>query len=595
MLGKRSAQWGLFEADTLYGEFVGKRTFYGYLASQRRELFRDEDFAQLYCPNNGRPSVPPSLLATALVLQAYDGVSDDEATRRAAFDLQWKVALSVELDVRPFAKSTLQEFRAQLIVHDQTRAIFQRSLEVAKRRGVWKKGHAPQERQQMKLALDTTHILGRGAVKDSYNLLADGIVQVLHVLAKLGPFEVMDLAEELGCVRYVHGSSLKGQADVDWTDPRARQRFLAEIVADADRLLELVRVTRRGLAAGGPHEAELVAAAGVLARILAQDIERREENGPSLKQGVAPDRLISVHDPEMRHGRKSSSHRFNGHKAQVGVDTDSQLITAVEVLPGNAADADRALEVVEASEAATDCEVVEVIGDCAYGAGSTRAEFAETGRTLVAKVPDIHNQALFTKTAFEIDLKAGTCTCPNKHTTRDLRPTKGGGGTFVFATETCAACPLRSQCTRSQGGRTVQLHPQEALLQQARELQASPAFDEARRRRQVVEHRIARLVQLGIRQGRYFGRTKTLFQLCLAAAVANLTLLAATSDTLSVSDSDALGWSLMLLAFILSCNSLLLSLRLAALVIRYSAHLDQLIHPMVSIVRPLTPPSRPGF
>jgi Transposase DDE domain len=302
-----------------------------------------------------------------------------------------------------------------------------------------------------------------------------------------------------------------------------------------------------------------------------------------------------VHDPEMRHGRKSSSHRFNGHKAQVAVDTDSQLITAVEVLPGNAADADRALEVVQASEAATDGEVVEVIGDCAYGAGSTRAEFAETGRTLVAKVPEIHNQAFFTKTAFEIDLQAGTCTCPNQHTTRDLRPAKGGGGTFVFATEVCAACPLRSQCTRSQGGRTVQLHPQEALLQQARELQASPVFDEARRRRQVVEHRIARLVQLGIRQARYFGRTKTLFQLCLAAAVANLTLLAATSVASSVSGLETLGWPLVILTALLSLSSLLLGFALAALVIHHSAHLDQLMPPTVPILRPLTPPSRPGF
>jgi len=67
--------------------------------------------------------VPPSLLATALVLQAYDDVSDEEATRRAAFDLQWKVPLGIELVERPFAKSTLQEFRAQLIVHEQTRAI----------------------------------------------------------------------------------------------------------------------------------------------------------------------------------------------------------------------------------------------------------------------------------------------------------------------------------------------------------------------------------------------------------------------------------------------------------------------------------------
>src|SRR5438128_2485413 len=570
MLGKRSAQLGLFEADTLYGDFVGRRTFYGYLASERGELFDDADFAKLYCPNNGRPSVPPSLLATALVLQAYDGVSDEEATRRAAFDLQWKVALGVELVERPFAKSTLQEFRAQLILHEQTRAIFQRSLEVAKRRGVWKKGHPPHERQHMKLALDTTHILGRGAVKDSYNLLADGIVQVLRMLAKLGPFELMDVAEEVGCTRYVCGPSLKGQADVDWTNPLARQRFLAEIVADADQLLELVRGTRAGLVDNSAQDKELVAAAEVLARILGQDIER-DENGPRLKQGVAADRLISVHDPEMRHGRKSSSHRFNGHKAQVAVDTDSQLITAVEVLPGNAPDADRALEVVEASEAATGCQVVDVIGDCAYGAGSTRAEFAATGRTIVAKVPEIQNRELFAKTAFQIDLEAGTCTCPNQQTTRDLRLAKRGGGTFVFATETCAPCPLRAQCTRGQGGRTVQVHPQEALLQQARELQASPVFDEARRRRQVVEHRIARLVQLGIRQARYFGRTKTVFQLCLAAAVANLTLLAATPGALSESGSDGFSWSLVIVAALVGLSSLLLGSGLAALFIRHCA------------------------
>ncbi len=573
MLGQRSAQWGMFEADALYGDFVGRKNFYGFLASQRNELFRDEDFAALYCRDNGRPSVPPSLLATALVLQTYDRVSDDEATRRAAFDLQWKVALGVELDVRPFAKSTLQEFRAQLIVHEQTGAIFQQSLEVAKRRGVWKKGHPQHERQQMKLALDTTHILGRGAVKDTYNLLADGIVQVLRVLAKLGPFELMDVAEEVGCTRYVGGSSLKGQAEVDWTNPQARQRFLAEIVADADRLLELVRGTRAGLAEDSAEDKELVTAAEVLARVLGQDIERNE-NGPRLKHGVAPDRLISIHDPEMRHGRKSSSHRFNGHKAQVAVDTDSQLITAVDVLPGNAPDADHALEVVEATEAVTGCQVVEVIGDCAYGAGSTRAEFAESGRTMVAKVPEIHNQDFFAKTAFQIDLEAGTCTCPNEQTTDDLRPAKGGGGVFVFATETCAACPLRAQCTCGQGGRTVQVHPQEALLQQARELQASAAFDEARRRRQVVEHRIARLAQLGIRQARYFGRTKTLFQLCLAAAVANLTLLAAASNASSVSGSEALGWSLMILAALLSLSSLLLGFAFAPLFIRHSAHLD---------------------
>ena len=588
MLGKRSAQWGLFEADTLYADFVGKRTFFGYLASERGELFRDEDFAKLYNANIGRPSVPPSLLATALVLQTYDGVSDEEATRRAAFDLQWKVALGIELVERPFAKSTLQEFRAQLILHEQTRAVFQRSLEVAKRRGAWKKGHAPDERRHMKLALDTTNILGRGAVKDTYNLLADGIVQVLRVLAELGPFELLDVAQELGCARYVEGSSLKGQADVDWTNPQARQRFLAEIVADADGLLGVVRGTRADLAADSAEDQELVRAAEVLARILGQDIER-DDNGPRLKHGVAPDRLISVHDPEMRHGRKSSSHRFNGHKAQIAVDTDSQLITAVDVLAGNAPDAEHALEVVEASEAATGCQVEEVLGDCAYGSGETRAEFAASGRTIVAKVPDLQNQGFFVKTDFQIDLEAGTCTCPNAQTTQELHPAKGGGGMFVFATETCAACPLRAQCTRGKGGRTVQVHPQEVLLQQARDFQASPAFDEARQRRQVVEHRIARLVQLGIRQARYFGRTKTLFQLCLAAAVANLTLLAATSNPLSGSGSAPL----QSLWVTLCVSSLLLGFALVCRVKRHQTHLGELTFPIISIGQSLNPHSRP--
>src|SRR6266511_4720724 len=138
MLGKRGAQRGLFEADTTYLTFVGEHSFYGWLASQRAELFEDEAFSGLYVLDNGRPSVPPSLLATALVLQTYDGVSDDEAKRRATYDLQWKVALGVELDARPFAKSTLQEFRAQLIIHEEQGIVFQKSLEVAKKLGRFK-------------------------------------------------------------------------------------------------------------------------------------------------------------------------------------------------------------------------------------------------------------------------------------------------------------------------------------------------------------------------------------------------------------------------------------------------------------------------
>ena len=121
MLGERWDQRGLWEADRLYLDHVGRESFYGLLASMRGRLFRDADFAGFYCPDNGRDSVPPSLLATALLLQSHDKVSDAEAKARADFDLRWKVALGIEAEDRPFAKSTLQVFRAQLILHDKVR------------------------------------------------------------------------------------------------------------------------------------------------------------------------------------------------------------------------------------------------------------------------------------------------------------------------------------------------------------------------------------------------------------------------------------------------------------------------------------------
>src|SRR5207248_2160655 len=147
------------------------------------------------------------------------------------------------------------------------------------------------------------------------------------------------------------------------------------------------------------------------------------------------------------------------------------------------------------------------------------------------------------------DVEAGSCTCPGGQHSRDFWPRPGGGGLFRFAAAVCAACPLRARCVTGQGGRSVRVHPQEGLLQAARAEQAGPAGREHRARRQVVEHRIARLVQLGIRQARYLGRTKTLFQLLLAAAVANLTLLANAAG--GESDSATLAGLLAVLALLL--------------------------------------------
>ena len=340
MLGKRSDQKGLWEADRLYPDYVGQDTCYGLLASLRGQLFSDDDFAEIYGPDNGRDSVPPSLLATALLLQTYDKVSDAEAKARADFDIRWKVALGIEIEDRPFAKSTRQLFRAQLILHDKVREVFESSRRLARQSGYLKK-------RGMRVALDTTYILGRGAVQDTYNLLADGIVKLLRVLAAVANATLPAWAEAQGYERYL-GSSIKGEATIDWSDRKARAALLAALVADADRLLELARPAWVELPEDSAQRQSIVDGAELLGQLLLQDIERQSgdvdahaddaDDGVSIRDGVSKDRMLSVHDPELRHGHQSSRRRCNGHKAAIVVDTDSQLITAVDVLPGNAMD-----------------------------------------------------------------------------------------------------------------------------------------------------------------------------------------------------------------------------------------------------------------
>ncbi|RKX21824.1 MAG: IS1182 family transposase [Candidatus Zixiibacteriota bacterium] len=535
MLGSLDSQNRLFATDNNYLEYIGENTFYGFLAKQRHRLFHDEEFADLYCPDNGRPSVPPSLMAVALLLQAHDKVSDAEATSRSRYDLRWKVALGLEIDENLFAKSTLQTFRAQLIIHDKVGKLFKASLEEARLKGLFG------GRRKLKLAVDTTPIFGKGAVKDTYNLLADGIRQLARELARILERPLKEWAHEHDLDRYF-GSSIKGESDVDWSDEGSKRAFLTSIVDDAARLLVIARNVRSTLDEASADDRAIVEASELLRTLLLQDVEPQPDGEFAIKRGTVKDRTVSTTDPEMRAGHKSASSRFEGHKASVAVDIDTGLIADVDVIAGNAPDNSDVLALVEGSEENTGMEVETTIGDCAYGDGATRQAFANEGRDLVARVPKRPKRATFPKEDFVIDLEAETVTCPAGNTTRTWRWVKSNGQRvrqFTFPASLCNSCALRSKCTTQSSlksyGRTVTLHPQEALLQEARIFQRTDAFGDCVRRRQVVEHRLARLVQLGIRQSRFFGRIKTKFQLILAATVANFTLLMNADAIIAIS------------------------------------------------------------
>jgi Transposase DDE domain/Transposase domain (DUF772) len=514
MMGVRSPQDRLFAADHLYLDFVGRETVYGFLAQNRSRLFRDEDFVRLYCPTNGRPSVPPSVGISVLFLRAYEGVSFVEAIERTKYDLRWKVALGLELDEVPMQKSALQELEAKLVLHEQGEALLKQSIDAARRAG-YVKSH------KIRVALDTTPMLGQGAVKDTYNLLADGIATLVGRLAAVAGAPVTTWATAHGMERYF-GSSLKGQAAIAWDDKAQRDQLLTQIVQDGRRLLTLAAQAEQEHPAAA---AAIRADAALLERLIAQDVKETPGGTCAVKEGTAPDRILSVHDPEMRHGRKSASRGFNGHKAAVAVDIESQLICGVDVLPGNAGDQEHALELVHQAERVLDAPVEETVGDCAYGGGPTRKAFADEQRVLTAKVPASHNGQWFPKSAFAINLDRMEVRCPAGQTTTAC--TSAGtdrGRRFVFAAATCQACAVRSQCVRGSAPRTISIQPEERLQQQARAHNQTEAGRQRLRERVVVEHRIARLVGLGIRQSRYVGKTKSRMQVIMAAVVANLSL-----------------------------------------------------------------------
>lgn len=524
MLGRREPQGQLFRPDHTLREHVGEASFHGLLARYGSQWFRDEDFAFLYREDVGRPSVPPSQLCIALLLQTHDGVSDEEAIARSAYDLRWKVALGLELDEKLCAKSTLQRFRAQLVLNQAAEQMLDRGVQACREAGLLKTS-------PLSAAIDTTPILGRGAVKDTFNLVSDGIRRVVEEACRLKDWKRDAVVEAEGLSRHF-ASSFKGAMDLDWSDGEARRAAVGQLVADARVTLVLASRALRGFSKDAVQTQSLREAQGLLRDLLAQDIDENpvDGGGPTIQRGTARDRIVSTTDPEMRHGHKSHSKKFDGYKGAVVVDTESGVILATDVRPGNVHDRKGAADLVSKAAQRAEQALGEVLGDTAYGDLETRAEIEALGAELVAKAPPGTRKGLFDRTDFRIDGKRGVAWCPagKRSLRRNRVQAEEAGFQYIWSPKACGPCPLRSQCTTSRlGVRTLRVSPKTEELWRLRRHQKTKKFRRRYRKRVVAEHRLARLIQLGIRQARSFGSEKVTFQVALAATVANLSLVAA--------------------------------------------------------------------
>lgn len=503
MLGRVEAQGSLLQTRLVRRHLVTKGSFYERLADHGDEIVSDEDFARCYSPSQGRPSIPPSVMMRALLCAAHDRISSDaETARRTRVDADWKAAMGVDDDFCGIAPRTFSLFRARMVIHDGDETILSNTVAKAVEAGVL--------RGKLTALIDSTPVHGAGAVADTYELVRKLAAKVARAAGDGLDADLAGRALALG----------EAKPDIDWDDVAGRRAHLDELLSLAVALLA---------AAGTSDDPAVAEAADLLATVVDQDIELDEDHKARIRQGVAPDRVISHSDPEMRHGRKSASKRFDGHKAHVVSDEASELILGVEVGAGNGSDGEAAAPLVEHLRG-KGLDVDTVVGDMAYSDGDVRVAVEAAGAKLVAKVPPVTNAGRFAKTDFAIDLEAASVTCPNGEHTTDARRAKDHKGRpttrFVFAADVCAACPLRPRCVKGSGSRSILISVHEARIAEARADQLRPEIKALLRARCKVERKIAHLQRAGIRKARFRGRRKTRLQLLIAAAVVNIKRLA---------------------------------------------------------------------
>lgn len=272
-------------------ELLGERLrgVYRLLADHGSTAFPDDYFADLYKDSaRGRPTVPARVLATTMVLQAHEGLSDREACDRLERDLAWQAAAGVHTGSEAFHPTVLVGQRNRLRASARPRRLFEDTKVVARSAGLM---------GRRVRVLDSTPIYDSVATQDTVTQLHGAIRRVRRE------------APELGEVRLRRRYQDPRKPECDWPDPAAREALVSELVSDTLTLL-------RAASDRTFSSTEASEALGLLALVAGQDVEPGEEDGTwRIVRGVAPDRIVSTVDPEARHGHKSRTQRVDGYKA----------------------------------------------------------------------------------------------------------------------------------------------------------------------------------------------------------------------------------------------------------------------------------------
>jgi hypothetical protein len=476
------------DAATWCRHLVPDRSVYAFLADHRHQLFPPELFADVARQGGGHPSVPAEVIATVMVLQTLEGLSDREAISALRRDIAWKVACGLRLDDEGFHPTVLVCWRARLRSSERPRRIFDAVGEVVEQTGVLK--------GRGRRVLDSTVLEDAVATQDTVTQLVAAIRRVRRLVPKAREVELT-----------AHDYERPGKPECAWDDPQAKQALVSGLVNDA--LAVLAAVADLAL------EGEQGEAVALLALVAGQDVEPGKRPGSwRIARRVARDRVVSTVDPQARHTRKSSARKRDGYKGHLATEPETGLVTECALTAATAPDGPTGVELL-----ADEPPGLEVLGDTHYGAGETRAALRAAGHTQTIKPIPLQSAVPggFTLHDFRIDQQAGTASCPAGNRTRI---TASGKASFA---RYCQRCPLQARCTTAKRGRIIRIHPHEDELRAARRRAVTRSFQDSYRRwRPMVERSIAWLVADGCRRVPYRGIGRNDLWWSLRVAAVNL-------------------------------------------------------------------------
>jgi IS5 family transposase len=489
MQGKSDSNAELLDAAALCGHLVAGDSVHAFLAEHRKVLFPDGVFEDLFPSGRGRPSVPADVVATVMVLQALEGLSDRDAIGQLRSNIAWKVAAGLSLADEGFHPTVLTLWRNRLRASAAPERIFDAVRAVISETGLLAKRH--------RRALDST-------VLDDAVIRQDAILQLVAQIRRVRRLVPAAKTLTLAGHDYDHDP---GKPPCAWDDRVAIDAVVTALVHDALIVLDAVREL--------DLDDQQREAVGLLALVAGQDVEPGDEEGTwRIAPRTTPDRMVSVVDPESRHVHKTNHNYRDGFKAHVAVEPESGLVTACALTAGNVGDGEAATGLLEAEP-----EGLEILADSAYGAGEVRAALVDAKHTAHIKPIPLRSpvEGGFTIDDFDVDLDARTATCP-----AGIRVTITEKRHATFGAK-CNGCALRDRCTQSKRGRKLALHEHHALLAAARQHAKTHDFIESyRRHRPLVERSIAWLVARGHRKVRYRGVARNTIWLAHRCAAVNL-------------------------------------------------------------------------